>query len=1253
MTDDAAPAADDAGDADPSRPLDPAAAAQAALERSAAITARYEKKGAAQADGREPVGGRLIPEEELDFDEDGHPVVSDADWETTARVLQLLYRFPEMALLSRYIRGSRGHVLRENVRVNAMRWLKPGQVVSTKEVIRAKASEEKSLLLSTGIRLLRNRKKRLLPQQMGQVVITLADEDAEDPHLAVADYDPTVMDHSGYPLALPDLSPDGIANANAAAAALARSGGTDAAAMRSQLAQDAAAPANSAAGITVGVNGSGSGAGKFNPSAKAASAAAGFVAANRAALAAGGKGRVHPAARSLHANAAAGTAGEGTDGHTGNDNDDGNEDDDAEDEDEDEDDGGDDAQDDSTAAAADAAASAGEGESEMTRAQLRNMRREQRRAAVAPRRPEAIQAARAAAAASAAATAAGRSKKEALAAAEAARAAASASADGSSAQQQKRARHATAYSADVPQPRASALDADVDAAVLAAAGSLPGGAAAAAAVIADVASAAGSSAAVAKFLGDSAVGGGRYARVFNTGSNARAGAAAVPGRVTAAEVHSDSDGEDLANTKEPATAAAAAAPAPAVTSTGSGVLSAEEARRVGVQDPSRVTVSADGRLRKRGKQESAAWVAKEGMYGGAVAVDSHHSEHEEHSDGDGDGNGDGEEQDGQQQDDAKNNLKKKQAGDSTSGSKPVVSTTAVDAYQQQVMAAAAAATAAAAAAARAEALRSGRPRFLPKSIPCYVCKKHFKQLHHFYDRMCPVCADFNFAKRYQSADMRVHRTVRSASADASADAAAVKTVTTQRVALVTGARVKIGYEIALKLLRAGAFVIATSRFANDTALRFTREPDFVQWADSLHVYALDLRVLSAIELFCAHLLRTYDRLDCIINNAAQTIRRPPQFYRHLLQGERVPLEMLPPSAAALVRSFVPDEVRKAASSPAAVQGLLQAMNGAAHGVSNGGVAQLTFAPKTSEVKSESGVKKEAMTDDSNSNSNSISASSGSSASADTEAAKETVTDTEADSAQSKTEAEAEVEAELKREAEAEQQKRADETRVAEFFGNQAAASTRLVAMLSLPQAAAVNPAELSQIALVAGDEDKPEDAVLFPAGSLDKDDQQVDLRPKQTWVLQMGEVSAVEMIEVQTVNAMAPFLLNTRLKPLLLRARTPTWIVNVSSMEGKFRGFKDTTHAHTNMAKAALNMQTHTAGKDYAHDRIFLNAVDTGWVTEELPHELAVHKAQLGFAPPLDEIDGASRVLDPVFTSLLTGVYEFGKFFKDYAEGHW
>ncbi len=117
------------------------------------------------------------------------------------------------------------------------------------------------------------------------------------------------------------------------------------------------------------------------------------------------------------------------------------------------------------------------------------------------------------------------------------------------------------------------------------------------------------------------------------------------------------------------------------------------------------------------------------------------------------------------------------------------------------------------------------------------------------------------------------------------------------------------------------------------------------------------------------------------------------------------------------------------------------------------------------------------------------------------------------------------------------------------------------------------------------------------------------------------------MLEVHLVNAVAPFILCGRLKPLMLRDRsTPSHIVNVSAMEGSFsRGTKTDKHPHTNMAKAALNMMTLTAAQDYAEDGIFMNAVDTGWVTDEDPAQHAARKKdELDFQPPLDIVDGAA-----------------------------
>lgn len=144
---------------------------------------------------------------------------------------------------------------------------------------------------------------------------------------------------------------------------------------------------------------------------------------------------------------------------------------------------------------------------------------------------------------------------------------------------------------------------------------------------------------------------------------------------------------------------------------------------------------------------------------------------------------------------------------------------------------------------------------------CYVCKSRFRRLHHFYASLCPECADVNWERRMFRADMR------------------------GKVCLVTGARVKIGYRITLKLLRAGASVIATTRFPSDALKRFEEESDSADWISRLQIVALDLRDLPFLEKLCAHLLATLPRLDAVINNACQTVRRPPAYYKHLLEQE--------------------------------------------------------------------------------------------------------------------------------------------------------------------------------------------------------------------------------------------------------------------------------------------------------------------------------------------------------------------------------
>ena len=131
---------------------------------------------------------------------------------------------------------------------------------------------------------------------------------------------------------------------------------------------------------------------------------------------------------------------------------------------------------------------------------------------------------------------------------------------------------------------------------------------------------------------------------------------------------------------------------------------------------------------------------------------------------------------------------------------------------------------------------------------CYICKQKFTTVHHFYDQMCPPCAEFNFNKRTELADLH------------------------GRVALLTGGRVKIGYQAGLKLLRAGAHLIVTTRFPRDSAQRYSREPDFGEWGHRLEIFGLDMRSPSGVEALCLHLLERHARLDFIINNACQTVR---------------------------------------------------------------------------------------------------------------------------------------------------------------------------------------------------------------------------------------------------------------------------------------------------------------------------------------------------------------------------------------------
>jgi NAD(P)-dependent dehydrogenase (short-subunit alcohol dehydrogenase family) len=170
------------------------------------------------------------------------------------------------------------------------------------------------------------------------------------------------------------------------------------------------------------------------------------------------------------------------------------------------------------------------------------------------------------------------------------------------------------------------------------------------------------------------------------------------------------------------------------------------------------------------------------------------------------------------------------------------------------------------------------------------------------------------------------------------------------------------------------------------------------------------------------------------------------------------------------------------------------------------------------------------------------------------------------------------------------------------------------------------------------------------AGGLVPDD--VD---HNSWTQRVGEIDPVEMLEVQLCNTTAPFILIDRLRASLAASTARrTYIVNVSAMEGSFgRGYKGPGHPHTNMAKAALNMLTRTSARELLEtDGILMTSVDTGWITDERPQTTKLRLADEGFHAPLDLIDGASRVYDPIVRGE-AGEDLHGVFLKDYAPTQW
>jgi len=342
---------------------------------------------------------------------------------------------------------------------------------------------------------------------------------------------------------------------------------------------------------------------------------------------------------------------------------------------------------------------------------------------------------------------------------------------------------------------------------------------------------------------------------------------------------------------------------------------------------------------------------------------------------------------------------------------------------------------------------------------CYICKQPFRRLHAFYHAICVSCAERNFRARGDTADL------------------------TGRRAIVTGGRIKIGFEIALSLLRAGARVTVTTRFPRDAERRFDAVPGAAGIDRSrLSIVGLDFLDIAGVLRWIEGERARGEPLDILINNAAQTVRRPAAYYARLAAAERPALG--------------PGERR--------------------------------------EIR------------------------------------------------------------------------------------------------------------EIREI-----------EHVLFP-DRVDAEGKPLDLRPRNSWLAIADEVEPVELAEVHVVNAIVPFLIASRLRPLMTASRFPDrYIVNVSAMEGVFAyANKQPRHPHTNMAKAALNMFTRTSAPEFLRDGIYMNSVDTGWITQENPYPLEQRLKDRGFCPPLDIVDGAARVLAPVFCGV-RGDRVAGALFKDYQPAPW
>jgi len=364
---------------------------------------------------------------------------------------------------------------------------------------------------------------------------------------------------------------------------------------------------------------------------------------------------------------------------------------------------------------------------------------------------------------------------------------------------------------------------------------------------------------------------------------------------------------------------------------------------------------------------------------------------------------------------------------------------------------------------------------------CYGCGRRSSRNHCFYRRFCPECADFNWEKRRQRGDLRGRR------------------------ALVTGGRVKIGYQTALKFLRDGAEVLITSRFPRDAAIRYAAEHDHAEWGGRLRILRADFRDIPSLLALIEHLSQTIDSLDILVNNAAQTVQMPPGYYARHEALELASIQCLPGRA----RAFLVDATRH------------------------------------------------------------------------------------------------------------------------DFWQPQAFDLAALGRSFAL-------------------------EAEPIPGDLLRQHDEPIDRREHTSWTLSLADVSPRELLEVLLINTAAPFLLTAGLKPLLLRSpASDRYVINVTGLDGRFaRRSKSPRHPHVNATKAAVNMMTRTSASDFARDGIVMHSVDAGWISQLGAHRVKARLEALGIRPPLDDVDGAARIYDPILRGM-EGDRRFGILWRNFNPTTW